>query len=130
MIATDKYIQSKNKLEGRFIELDVTDKTLFSQIVEENKVTNIIHLVTVLTCFYNFKIAICESNTDLAYHTNIIGSTNALEIARKHKASIFIPSTLATFGPTLGTNLSKKPIGEDEVQDPITYYGITKVISN
>jgi threonine 3-dehydrogenase len=104
------------KIEGKFYKLDVTDKEKFNQLVKENKITQIIHLASLLS-------ASCEMNVELAMKINIEGMHNALNVARDNKCSIFIPSTIATFG----SNLDKKPIPDDFIQNPITFYGIGKI---
>ncbi len=92
------------------------DKSKYESIVKENNITNIIHLASLLS-------AACEKNLPLAMSVNIEGMHNALEIAKNQNSSIFIPSTIASFGP----NLEKKPVPDDAIQDPITYYGINKI---
>ena len=106
----------EDKPLGMFLKLDVTEKENFANFVKEHKITNIIHLASLLS-------ASCEKNLDLAQKINIQGLHNALKIAKDFKTQIFIPSTIATFGP----NLEKRPLPDDVVQDPITYYGISKI---
>jgi len=106
----------ENNIEAKFYKLDVTNKSKFHEIVKENKITNIIHLASLLS-------ASCEKNLDLAMKVNIDGLHNALSIAKHENISIFIPSSIASFG----SNLEKKPIEEDVIQYPNTFYGIGKV---
>lgn len=102
--------------DNHYEKLDVTDFEKFNHMVKNNKITHIIHLAGILS-------ASCEKNLPLGMKVNIDGMHNALNIARDNNSSVFIPSTIATMGP----NLEKKPVPDDVLQDPITYYGISKV---
>lgn len=104
------------QVEGKYVKLDVTDKEKFSEVVKENKINHILHLAGILS-------ALGEKNLDLAMKVNIDGMQNALNIAKESKSLIFLPSTIATFGP----NLEKKPVPDDVIHDPTTFYGISKV---
>lgn len=115
VLLTDVSPSSQNK-ENHYETLDVTDKDKFTSMVQDNKITHIIHMAGILS-------ASCERNLPLGMKVNIDGMHNALNIARDYNASIFIPSTIATMGP----NLEKKPVPDDVLQEPITYYGISKV---
>lgn len=99
-----------------FHHLDVTDKTTFSRLVVENGVTHIVHYAALLS-------AVGERNVEKALEINIRGAEIALEVARDHGCTIFIPSSIAAFGPTtprvLTTNLT--------IQRPTTIYGVSKV---
>jgi threonine 3-dehydrogenase len=115
VIASD-ISEPSGKFEGKFYQLDVTDKDSYNKIVKENKITQIVHLASLLS-------AACEKNLDLAMKVNIGGMHNALNVAKENNAAIFIPSTIASFGP----NLEKIPVPDDVIQDPITFYGIGKI---
>lgn len=104
------------KLEGEFVKLDVNDFSKFKELVTEKKITNILHLASLLS-------SASERNLDLAMKVNIQGMHNALNIAKDTNSQIFIPSSIASFGP----NLEKKPVPDDVIQDPITFYGISKI---
>ncbi|CAF3824452.1 unnamed protein product, partial [Rotaria sp. Silwood1] len=54
---------------------------------------------------------------------NIGGVHNILEIARKYKCRVFIPSTIGAFGPESPRN----PTPDFCIQRPRTIYGISKV---
>jgi threonine 3-dehydrogenase len=102
--------------ENNFCKLDVRDKVHFESIMKEYKITNIIHLASLVS-------ATCEKNINLGMSVNIEGMQNALNLAKNYNSSIFIPSTYACFGPNLGKN----PVPDDVIQDPTTYYGISKL---
>ena len=58
-----------------------------------------------------------------AWHVNVTGLINALEIAREQKCSLFVPSSIAAFGPSS----PKWKTPQDTIQRPQTMYGVTKV---
>lgn len=99
-----------------FIRLDVSDKNSFISAVESSGVTDILHLAAFLS-------AKAEQHLQKSIDVNIVGVNNALEAARIHKTSIYIPSTIAIFGPT--SPRVRTP--DDCVVQPTTAYGISKV---
>ena len=107
-----------------FYELNVTKRKDYLEIVKENNITNIIHLASLLSgnCYIYIK-ASSEKDLSLAMDVNINGLHNSLEVAKAVNCSLFLPSTIASFGP----NLPKTPVPDDVHQDPTTFYGISKV---
>lgn len=64
-------------------------------------------------------------NLELAFQINFMGLKNMLELARHHKLRIFVPSSIAAFGPS--TPLDFTP--NVTIQRPTTIYGISKVFA-
>jgi threonine 3-dehydrogenase len=97
----------------------VTDAKRYEEIVTEHKVDYIVHLAAILS-------ALGERFPDRATNVNVYGCVNALNIARTHKARIFVPSTIAVFG---GNHFPKVNTPVDVVLQPETIYGISKVFN-
>jgi nucleoside-diphosphate-sugar epimerase len=117
VIASD--LREQNPLlagTGPYVSLDVMNKEmLHAQVVQEN-ITQIYLLAAILS-------ATGEKNPSLAWHLNMQGLLNVLEIAREEKLNkVFWPSSIAVFGPSSPrTNCPQQTIIE-----PTTIYGISK----
>ena len=101
---------------GPFYFIDCTDIESLTTLVRKHRIDTIYHLAAILS-------ATAEKDPQLAWHVNIRGLRNVLEVAREHRCAVFTPSSIATFGPF--TPMDKTP--QDTVQRPTTIYGITKV---
>lgn len=101
---------------GPFRIIDCTDINTIERAVKEFNVDTIYHLAAILS-------AVAESKPQLAWDVNINGLYNVLEIARKYKCAVFVPSSIGAFGP----NTPKNNTPQDTIQRPNTMYGITKV---
>jgi nucleoside-diphosphate-sugar epimerase len=102
---------------GPFEYVDVADKENIEKVVNKYEVDTIYHLAAVLS-------AVGEENPQFAWHVNMDGLYNVLEIARECCiARVFWPSSIAVFG--LGAPRVNTP--QDTVLTPRTMYGVTKV---
>ena len=102
--------------EGIYRVVDCTDGKAVSDIVKKWDVHIIYHLAAVLS-------AAAEENPQLAWHINMTGLLNVLQVAREHKCQVFHPSSIGVFGSTTPPNNTP----QDTIQRPTTLYGITKV---
>lgn len=103
--------------DGPSVTVDAIDSAALERVILEHQVTDIYHLVGVLS-------ARGEQDPDLAWQTNITSLKNILDLAVKHKiGKIFWPSSIAAFGPT--TPRDQTP--QQTVLEPSTMYGVTKV---
>jgi threonine 3-dehydrogenase len=102
---------------GPFESLDVNDVKRLDLIVREYDIEVIVHLAALLS-------ASGEQSPNLAWHINVNGLYNVLEIARNRKLKrVFNPSSIAVFGP----ETPRMYTPQETVLRPRTMYGITKV---
>ena len=117
VIASDLREQSP-LLEGTgpYVSLDVMNKEMLHVQVIRQGVTHIYLLAAILS-------ATGEKNPALAWHLNMQGLLNVLEIAREEKLTkVYWPSSIAVFGPTS----PKKDCPQKTIIEPTTVYGISK----
>ena len=88
---------------------------LHFQVIRQN-ITQIYLLAAILS-------ATGEKNPGLAWHLNMQGLLNVLDIAREEKLQkVYWPSSIAVFGPTS----PKQDCPQQTIIEPITVYGISK----
>lgn len=97
-------------------ELDCLRLSAVREAVEGFGVTAIFHLAAVLS-------ASAEANPAAAYRTNMDGLINVLEVAAATGCQVFVPSSIAAFGP----GSPRDPTPQSTLQRPTTMYGVTKV---
>lgn len=95
---------------------DVTNGRQISEIVDKYKIDTIYNLAALLS-------AVAEAKPLLAWHIQMDGLINILEIAREKGCAVFTPSSIGAFGP----NTPKDDTPQDTIQRPKTMYGVTKV---
>jgi nucleoside-diphosphate-sugar epimerase len=117
VIASD--LREENELlkgTGPYVSLDVMNKEMLHVQVIRQGVTQIYLLAAILS-------ATGEKNPNLAWHLNMQGLLNVLDIAREEKLSkVYWPSSIAVFGPTS----PKKNCPQQTIIEPTTVYGISK----
>jgi len=114
IIATD--IRPISAPHGIFEHLDIMDQDRLSQLLQDYKITQIYHLVAILS-------AKGEKNPLRTWQINMDSLFNVLEAARTHEINrIFFPSSIAAFGP------SAPAFDTPQLSylDPTTVYGISK----
>ena len=100
----------------RIVRGDVTVFNEVFDVVKKYKVTDVFHLAAILS-------SACEENPSLVFEINVGGTLNVLEAVRAGGAKKFIfPSSIATYGSGVAV-----PVGEDARQEPLSFYGATKV---
>jgi nucleoside-diphosphate-sugar epimerase len=100
---------------GPFTVLDVLDSDKIFKLVENENITIIYHLAAILSAKGEEKPELCEL-------INVGGTKNILEAARKKKIRVFVPSSIAVFGPD-----APKHAPQLTPLNPSTKYGMTKV---
>lgn len=117
VIASD--LREENPLlkgTGPYVSLDVMNKEMLHVQVIRQNITQIYLLAAILS-------ATGEKNPNLAWHLNMQGLLNVLDIAREEKLhKIYWPSSIAVFGPTS----PKKNCPQQTIIEPSTVYGISK----
>ena len=114
VIASD--IADQGKLaELQYEQLDVLDAQALRRIVDTHGITQIYHLAATLS-------AVGEQNPLRAWHLNVQGLLNVLELARETGIRVFWPSSIAVFGAT--TPSQETP--QKTIMEPSTVYGISK----
>src|SRR3990170_2912299 len=117
VIASD--LREENQLlhgTGPYVSLDVMNKEMLHVQVIRQGVTQIYLLAAILS-------ATGEKNPALAWHLNMQGLLNVLEIAREEKLTkVYWPSSIAVFGPTS----PKQNCPQKTIIEPTTVYGISK----
>lgn len=103
-------------LEGPYEQLDCTNGPALLEFFIRHRVGVVYHLAAILS-------ARAEAEPQLAWQVNIEGLYNVLEAARQVGAQVFVPSSIAAFGP----NTPRDPTPQDTLQRPNTLYGVTKV---
>jgi len=117
VIASD--LREQNPLlegTGPYVSLDVMNKEMLHVQVIRQNVTQIYLLAAILS-------ATGEKNPNLAWHLNMQGLLNVLDIAREeHLTKVYWPSSIAVFGPTS----PKQNCPQQTIIEPTTVYGISK----
>lgn len=117
VVASD--LREQNELlkgTGPYVSLDVMNKEMLHVQVIRQGITQIYHLAAILS-------ATGEKNPSLAWHLNMQGLLNVLDIAREEKMhKVYWPSSIAVFGPTS----PKKDCPQQTIIEPTTVYGISK----
>jgi nucleoside-diphosphate-sugar epimerase len=117
VIASD--LREQNPLlegTGPYVSLDVMNKEMLHVQVIRQNITQIYLLAAILS-------ATGEKNPGLAWHLNMQGLLNVLDIAREEKIrKVYWPSSIAVFGPTS----PKQNCPQQTIIEPTTVYGISK----
>ncbi len=101
---------------GPYVSMDVMNKEMLHVQVIRQGVTQIYLLAAILS-------ATGEKNPALAWHLNMQGLLNVLDIAKEEKLSkVYWPSSIAVFGPTS----PKINCPQQTIIEPTTVYGISK----
>ncbi len=99
------------------LQLNVLDESNFERILEDNKITTVYHLVSLLS-------GTSEKKPLLAKNLNLNPLLFLLEKAKAKKIErIFWPSSIAVFGK----GIPKHNVSQDSVLHPESVYGITKL---
>jgi nucleoside-diphosphate-sugar epimerase len=117
VIASD--LREQNPLlegTGPYVSLDVMNKEMLHVQVIRQNITQIYLLAAMLS-------ATGEKNPNLAWHLNMQGLLNVLDIAREEKIhKVYWPSSIAVFGPSS----PRQNCPQQTIIEPITVYGISK----
>ena len=101
---------------GPSAEADVCNGEQLLEVVKKYKIDTIYNLAALLS-------AVAERKPQLAWHIQIDGLMNILEIARENGCAVFTPSSIGSFGP----ETPRQNTPQDTIQRPRSMYGCTKV---
>lgn len=117
VIASD--LREENPLlkgSGPYVSLDVMNKEMLHVQIIRQGITQIYLLAAILS-------ATGEKNPGLAWHLNMQGLLNVLDIAKEEQIhKVYWPSSIAVFGPTS----PKNNCPQQTIIEPSTVYGISK----
>ena len=124
LLGKDQVIATDIKKPSQFVKasdgfhyLNVLDRERLAQLVVEFEIDTIFHMAAILS-------ARGEQNPQMAYHVNMNGLLNVLEVGREKGVSCVVcPSSIAAFGP----DAPKENTPDDTPLNPTTMYGVTKV---
>ncbi len=117
VIASDIRMPASSAASAGPIEhVDCTRPGQLQEVVRRHGVGTVYHLAAMLS-------AVAEDKPQAAWHLNMGGLYDVLEIARQCQCAVFFPSSIGAFGPT--TPRDGTP--QETIQRPITMYGVTKV---
>ena len=101
---------------GPFETLDVTDRNRLEEVIETYHIGTIYHMAALLS-------ATGEQNPQRTWEVNVQGLVNVLEAARTRNIQVFVPSSIAVFGP----ETPRECAPQETILQPTTIYGVTKV---
>lgn len=117
VIATGTHIKKiKFDYDGPKDLLDVTNYEMIKEVIDKYTPDTIMHLAAILSAKGEMKPA-------LLWDVNMNGLYNMLEISRERGLSLFVPSSIAAFGP----DTPNENTPQDTIQRPTTIYGVSKV---
>jgi UDP-glucuronate 4-epimerase len=103
-----------------FVRMDVTDLNNVKSVVEDHRVTHIIHLA-------GLQVPFCRANPSVGAHVNVVGTVNIFEAARafwSQVQGVAYASSLAVLGPD--EYYGDKPVKDSAPLHPQTLYGVYK----
>lgn len=101
---------------GPSVIADVCDGEAVLGAVKKYRIDTIYNLAALLS-------HVAEEKPQLAWHIQIDGLMNVLEIARQEGVAVFTPSSIGSFGP----ETPHRNTPQDTIQRPRSMYGCTKV---
>ena len=102
--------------KAEFYNIDITKPDL-EKVFEENKIEYIFHYAA------QASVSISEENPVLDANSNIIGTINLLNFAKKYNVKkIITASTAAVYG-----NPNYLPVDENHSINPLSFYGLSKL---
>lgn len=116
ILATDIRDPAQWATRSQAARLDCLDLDGLRDMVLRFRADAILHLAAVLS-------ATAEANPRAAWKLNMNGLVNVLQVAAEAGCRVFVPSSIAAFGP----ETPRDPAPQSTVQRPTTMYGVTKV---
>ena len=116
IVPVDNFYRSQiNEIHGmEIIRADIRDRKVISELLD---VDVVVHLAAVS------RVGECEKNKDVSFDINVAGTQNIAFICYQKKIPLIFASSMAVFG-----NITCTPVDEGFPRDPVTFYGLTKVL--
>jgi len=113
VVASD--LRPSSEAAGSYERLDCTQLQMIAEAIRRHDIGAIYHLAALLS-------ALAEQRPQSAWSVNMGGAYNLLEAAREFDCQLFLPSSIAVFGP------SAPRVGTPQVtvQRPTSIYGVAK----
>ncbi|HEX2164721.1 MAG TPA: NAD-dependent epimerase/dehydratase family protein, partial [Thermoanaerobaculia bacterium] len=96
--------------------VDCLDAAAVAEAAARHGADAVFHLAALLS-------ATAERDPMRAWRINMETLVNVLEVAREREMAVFVPSSVAAFGPSTPPD----PAPQDTLQRPTSIYGVTKV---
>lgn len=114
IVVTD--VMERGQTPYIYQKLDVTDSRALGAAIDKHQIGEVYHLAALLS-------AVGEKNPDLLWKVNMDGLKYVLDLAKEKQLKVFVPSSIAAFGPTTPADLTPQVT----IQRPTTIYGVSKV---
>ena len=114
-----RLLLSDEELPGlRLVQGDIADTDTVLGVVEQERITHIIHLAAL-------QVPFCRADPPRGAAVNVTGTVNIFEAARSSPRveGVTYASSVAVFGPT---HLYGDVVGDDDPRAPETIYGVYK----
>ena len=114
-----RLIMSEDEIgRARLVTGDITEADALLPLIEEYRVTHIIHLA-------GLQVPTCRANPRLGAMVNVLGTINVFEAARQAGAQIN-KVVYASSAAVFGTMEEDRPMTEGDAAQPTTHYGAFK----
>lgn len=100
-----------------YVSLDITDRQAVAEAFEQHQPDVVIHGAAMT------QVDDCEKDREACYEANVTATENLLAAAEKRNAHFIFVSTDFIFSGEKG------PLTEEEVPDPVNYYGESKLVA-
>lgn len=106
-------------IEGMiFIQGDILEPDQLERTVAKNNISSIVHQAGIIGD------PLCQADPSRAVQVNVQGTSNLLEISRKHNLRFTFISTATLYG----RDPSLRPLSEDDPTSPVGLYDATKLM--
>jgi len=104
-----------NILNIRYMNMNVMDKNSYNNLFSTFKPSIVIHTASIGSPDF------AEKNKEITWKINVGGTQSIIDLCKKYESKIIFISSNSIY------NGNNAPYGEDDIPDPINYYGITKL---
>jgi nucleoside-diphosphate-sugar epimerase len=105
----------------RFVAGDITDLDALTRVLDEERISNVIHLAAL-------QVPFCRADPPLGALVNVVGTVNVFEAVKRRggtPAPVVYTSSIGMFG-TADADPSTQRLVESAEAHPVTHYGVYK----